>query len=233
MFIAPTTETFASMLQKLRSRCKLHPTLGDTPALADILSEANEFVYRQLDNGYPWQSTLTIVANEARYPLITDDGLPVERGAVQQLWIADTTTSRIPMAQGITHAMRADQALRDLPTRWDTSMTDGEMTLEVWAIPDQQYTLHIDHNRALARFSSPTDKPSAPARLVLSYAIAMGKAHLGQQDADAAGKAFQSMLSDERDMQRENRRFLPPTACQPGDPRVVRAADGTFHQRSY
>jgi hypothetical protein len=226
----PATLTYADMLQKLRVRCKLHATLGNQPALEDILTEANEYVFDQLHDSRPWRSTLSLSANTAEYPFITDEGLTVARGSVREVWIEQGDTCRVPLPQGISHVQRGDTALRAIPECYDTTMRggssdEGEFTLEVWPTPDQAYTLHIEHERILSRFSSSTDKPSAPARLVLSYAIAMGKAHLGQPDADITGQAFRNMLSIEREKQREGRRFLPPTTERRG-PRVVRTATG-------
>jgi hypothetical protein len=218
----PSDLTFADMLAKLRSRCKLHATIGATPALEDILQEAHEYVFRELDNGLPWQSTFTLSADEALYPFITDQGLKVARGSVQSVWIEQGDSFRVPLSQGISHAQRAMPTV-SIPQRYDTQMTGGrndagEFQLEVWPTPDQTYTLHIDHNRVMGRFEQSTDKPSAPARLVLAYATAMGKAHYGLADAEVAGKAFRTMLADERDRQRENRRFIPPGECRDAPP---------------
>ncbi len=227
----PSTKTFADMLAELRSRCKLNATIGSTPALESILTEANDYVFGELDDGLPWRSTLSVYANQAEYaPFITDEGIRVARGSVQSVWIEQGDSSRVLLPQGISHAQRADTALRSIPERYDTTMRggtsdQGEFTLEVWPTPDQTYTLHIDHNRILSRFSATTDKPCAPYRLVLGYAVAMGKAHLGQPDADTAGQAFKTMLSAERQRQRENRRFIPPTSERRG-PRVVSTANG-------
>jgi hypothetical protein len=226
----PAELTYADMLQKLRTRCKLHATIGNAPALEDILTEANEYVFDQLDDSRPWRSTLSVYADQAEYQFITDEGLQVARGSVREVWVEQGDACRVPLSQGISHAQRADTEQRSLPERYDTTMRGGssdagEFTLEVWPTPDQTYTLHIEHNRILSRFSESTDKPSAPARLVLAYAIAMGKAHLGQPDADISGQSFRNMLSAERDKQRENRRFIPPTSEHRG-PRVVRTATG-------
>lgn len=226
----PAEQTFAGMLQKLRSRVKLNATLGSTPALEDILTEANEYVFDQLDNGLPWRSTLTVSANVAEYPFLTDEGLTIARGSVQSVWIEQGDTCRVPLPQGISHAQRADTEIRAIPERYDTTMTggsndQGEFTLEVWPTPDQAYTLHIEHNRILSRFSAAADKPCAPYRLVLGYAIALGKAHYQQPDAELAGQAFRTLLNSERAKQRENRRFLPPTS-QSRHPQVVSTAGG-------
>jgi hypothetical protein len=226
----PTTLDFAAMLQRLRTRVKLHPTLGSAPALEDILTEANEFVFRQLDNGLPWQSTITLAADTALYPFITDAGLPVARGSVQSVWVEQGDSIRVPLPQGISHAQRALTDLRDIPCAFDTTMTDasaqGVFTLEVWPTPDQAYTLRVDHNRVLARFEQSTDTPSAPQRLVLAYAIAIGKAHHQNPDAEAAGQTFRTMLADEKYRQRENRRFIPDTGASARGPQVVRTAGG-------
>lgn len=221
----PAEMTFATMLQELRSRLKLHATLGSTPALESILTEANEYVFGELDNGLPYQSTLTLAANTPTYPFETDEGLPVARGSVQSVWIEQGDSCRVPLPQGIQHAQRAMSDLRAIPERYDTLLQDDEWTLEVWPTPDQAYTLHIDHNRVLARFSQGTDTPSAPARLVLGYALAMGKAHYGHKDADIAGTSFKTMLLREKERQRENRRFIPPTSERRG-PQVISTANG-------
>lgn len=222
----PAAQTRASMLQTLRTRCGLHATLGAASALEDILTEANEYVYQQLDDGLPWRSTLTLLANTAEYEFLTDDEVPIARGSVQSIWIEQGDSVRVPLTPGITHAMRADQDLRDIPSAWDTKMVGDVWTLEVWSTPDQSYVLHVDHNRVLTRFSEATDKPSAPYRLVLGYAIAMGKAHYGKPDAETAGQAFKTMLSKEKFKQKENRRFVPPSADVLTHPRVVSTASG-------
>lgn len=221
----PTAKTFTTMLQELRSRLKLHATLGTTPALNSILTEANEYVFGELDDGLPYQSTLTLAANTPTYPFETDEGLPVARGSVHSVWIEQGDSCRVPLPQGITHAHRADAALRSIPQRYDTLLVDDEFTLEVWPTPDQAYVLHVDHNRVLTRFEQGADKPSAPARLVLAYAIATGKAHYGQPDANIAGQAFKTMLTNEKERQRENRRFLP-ALTQRRTPQVVVTANG-------
>lgn len=226
----PTELTYGAMLQKLRSRCKLNATLGSTPALEDILQEAHEYVFNELDDSRPWRSTLTLSADVSEYPFVTDAGLQVARGSVREVWIEQGDSCRTPLPQGISHAQRAFTDLRTIPERYDTTMTGGtddagEFTLEVWPTPDQAYTLYIDHDRILSRFEQTADKPSAPARLVLQYAIAMGKAHYGLADADVAGKAFQTMLRTERDNQRENRRFIP-SGNESRGPQVIRTATG-------
>jgi hypothetical protein len=223
----PPVKTYADMLAELRSRCGLHASLGNTPALESILTEANDYVFEQLDDGLPWRSQLTLEAGQAEYyPFISDEGAMIARGSVQSVWIEQGDSSRVPLPQGIPHSLRADHSIRAIPQRYDTSMTDDEFTLEVWPTPDAAYLLHIDHNRILSRFSQPADKPCAPYRLVMGYAIAMGKAHYGKPDAETAGQAFKTMLRNERDKQRERRRFIPPTADMSSAARVVRTAGG-------
>lgn len=225
ILVLPPAKTFGSMLSELRSRVKLHATLGSTPALESILTEANDYVFEQLDNGLPWKSTLTLAANANEYPFYTDEGVPIARGSVQTVWIEQGDSIRVPLPQGISHAHRADAALRSIPECYDTSMTNDEFTLEVWPTPDKTYRLHVDHNRILTRFTLTADKPSAPYRLVLGYAIAMAKAHFSQPDANTAGEAFKTLLSREKEKQRENRRFIPGTGDRRG-PQVVRTANG-------
>lgn len=226
-------KNYGEMLQTVRVRCGLHATVGSAPALEDILTEAHEFVYGELDNdGYPVTSTLTLVANTATYPSVSDDAVQIARGSIEAIWVERGNTERDELPQGINHAMRADTAMRSIPEAWDAQYRgadQGVWTLELWPTPDQTYTLYIDHQRVLTRFSDPADYPSAPYRLVLGYAIALGKAHYSKADAETAGQAFQKMLYKEKVRQKENRRFLPPTSFEPARPRVI-ATTGGFRQ---
>lgn len=224
----PTPKTYAQLLQVLRSRCGLHATIGSAPALVDILTEAHEYVYEQLDDGYPVTSTLSLVANTPTYPSVSDDTVPIARGSIQTLWIEQGSTERHELPQGITHAMRAETGMRAIPEAWDSRFAgtdDLVWTLEFWPTPDQAYTVYIDHQRVLTRFSENADLPAVDGRLVLSYAIAMGKAHYSKPDAEVAGQAFKTMLYSAKVAAKENRRFIPPAARQPR-PRVVATAGG-------
>ncbi len=231
MSTLPPVQTFATMLQTLRSRCGLNATIGSTPALNDILTGANDYVFEQLEQGLPMTSVITLAANTPEYPWVSDEGETIARGSVQSVWIEQGDTERVPLLQGIHHAMRAEQDLRTIPERFDSRFVDGEWSMEVWPVPDQPYRVFIDHNRVLTRFTQPTDKPSAPARLVLEYAVAMGKAHYGKADADAVGQSFRTMLYKQKLKEKENRRFVPPSAACPSRPRVVATANG-FRQVS-
>lgn len=227
----PTAKTYAQMMQVLRVRCKLHATIGAAPALNDILTEAHEYVYQQLDDGYPVTSTLSLLANTPTYPSTSDDGVPIARGSIKTLWIEQGSTERHELPQGITHAMRAETGMRAIPEAWDTQYAgtdDAVWTMEFWPTPDQAYTVYIDHQRVLTRFSEDADLPAVDGRLVLAYAIAMGKAHYGNPDAEVAGQAFKTMLYSAKVEAKESRRFLPPSMRQ-RQARVV-STPGGFKQ---
>lgn len=233
MTIATTpVQTFGAMLQLLRVRCGLHATIGATPALSDILTEAHEYVYEQLDDGFPITDTITLAPNVATYPWVADvDSVPIARGSVQEVWIEQGSQDRVPLLQGISHAQRAFTDMRAIPQHYDSRWVGDPAvwTLEVWPTPDQAYTVYVDHTRVLTKFNDTADVPSAPYRLVLMYAIAMGKAHYKRSDAEVAGQAFKVSLSKAKYQQKENRRFVPPTAYGERRPRVVGTA-GNFRQ---
>lgn len=225
----PTLQTYGDMLKTLRVRCGQHATVGQASALEDILTEAHEYVYGEMDDGYPVTSTLTLAANTNTYPSISDGSVPIARGSIKTLWIERGSQERHELPQGINHAMRAYVDLRSIPEAWDSQYRgadDAVWTLEVWPTPDQAYPLYIDHQRVLTRFSDPADYPSVDYRLVLGYAIAMGKAHYGKPDANTVGEAFKKTLYTAKALQKENRRFLPPTAYTYAGPRVVATANG-------
>lgn len=224
----PTPKTYAQLLAVLRVRCGINATVGSAPALEDILTEAHEYVFQQLDDGYPVTSTLTLVANTPTYPSVSDDGVSIARGSIQTVWIEQGSQERHELPQGITHAERAQSDIRSTPEKWDTRFAgtdDGVWTMEFWPTADQAYTVYIDHQRVLTRFSESVDLPSVDGRLVLGYAIAMGKAHYSKPDAEVAGQAFKTMLYQEKLLNKENKRFVPPGIRQP-QARVVATAGG-------
>jgi hypothetical protein len=225
-------QNYGTMLQTLRARCGLHATIGQAPALNDILTEAHEYVYQQLDDGYPVISTMSLVANTEIYPFMGDDAVPIARGSVQEIWIVQGNTDRQPLSQGINHSDRADPSLRDIPCKWDSRFVNEVWSMEVWPTPDQAYLLYVDNHRILTKFNDAADMPSVNYRLVLGYAIAMGKAHYSKPDAEVAGQAFKTMLSKEKYLQKENRRFIPPDSFDSRRPRVVSTATG-FRQVGY
>ena len=225
-------QTFGSMLQLLRSRCGLHATIGATPALNDILTEAHEYVYEQLDNGFPITDTITLAANVATYEWVADiDSVPIVRGSVQEVWIEQGSQDRVPLLQGISHAQRAFTDMRAIPQRYDDRWVGDPAvwTLEVWPTPDQAYTVYVDHDRVLTKFNADADVPSAPYRLVMQYATAMGKAHYKRADAEVAGQAFKVSLGQAKYRQKERRRFVPDTAFRQRRPRIVGTA-GNYRQ---
>lgn len=229
----PTPKTYAELLAVLRSRCGLHASIGAAPALVDILTEAHEYVYGELDDGYPVTSTKTLVANTPTYTAVSDDAVAIARGSIQTLWIEQGSTERHELPQGINHAMRADTAMRSIPEAWDTQFAgtdDAVWTMEFWPTPDAAYTVYIEHQRVLTRFSADADLPSVDGRLVLGYAIALGKAHYTKPDAKVVGEAFAKMLYKAKVRQKENRRFIPPSAARDARPRVIAKAGGGFTQ---
>lgn len=229
----PSSKNRGQMLETLRVRLKLHKTLGVTDALSDILTESHEYVYGELDNGVPQESTLTVSPNASQYEFVTDEGVQVARGSVQEVWVGQGSTSRLPLSQGITHAMRSLNQTGE-PSHYDTVIqrTDAgdEQMFEVWPIPSDVYTIYIKHNRTMTRFENATDKPSAPYRLVLLYAIAVGKAHYQQPDAQAAMTSFNQMLSREKFRQKEEKRYFTGVENTARKPYVVKNANGTFSQ---
>lgn len=234
--VYPSAQTFATMMVELRIRCKVHPTVGDALALEYILRGANEYIYGELTSGLPTESTITLSPASNKYPFESDQGVKIARGSVHEVWAAQGGTYRSPLSQGITHAMRSLVQSGE-PTHYDTTM-DGEecgddtaYTLEVWPTPSNATILYVKHNRVLMRFEKPTDKPSAPYRLVMDYAIALGKAHYQQPDAPAVMEAFNNKMRKVKFEQLENLRFIPAKE-QERTPHIVQTANG-FSQVYY
>ena len=206
--VPPATQTRATMLQTLRTRCGLHATLGAASALEDILTEANEYVYQQLDDGLPWQSTLTLTANIAECEFITDDGVPDCQGQRAVDLAEQGEADRVPLIPGINHAMRPTPPSA---TSRPTGTASWSTPSGPWRYGQRRMGLRVPRRpqpgaRAL-RDHRPAERPY---RLVPIHAIAR-QAHYGKADADTAGQAFKTMLSKEKFKQKENRRFLLPS----------------------
>jgi hypothetical protein len=231
MITTPSAQNFGTMLEKLRLRLKLHPTVGTADVLKDLLTQANEYVYGELEQGIPYESQITAYPNTQSMCFETDDGMQVAAGSVLDVWAGQGSQLREPLTQGITHGMRSLQET-GYPTHYDTHYERNQSTdvymLELWPVPNGTYTIYVRHNRMLARFEQPSDKPSAPYRLVLEKAIVTAKAHYQQPDAQVAQQDFMRMLNKEKFNRLENRRFVPAQTNGMRQPQLIAAGNGQF-----
>lgn len=99
-----------------------------------------------------------------------------------------------------------------------------DVTLEVWPVPDQAYTMRLWYKKLVADMSAEADTCLVPERLVLAYAVLAAYRQLagskeGSQYAQLVPQAAQEYAdlmktAVEQDMQKLS---LPTTVIEPGD----------------
>lgn len=201
----------------------------NSPIMTSFLQEAHDFVYQELAPASERAKAVILLKKDQALYDWNDDGLkiPIEPGYVQKVWLRRTPSDRYEMRQGITEYDRQlDATLRQWPEKYDHLF--GQ--IEVWPIPDQSYEMVVEYLTGKPRFSQPTDRPGVPDRLVLLYAIALGKAHYRHPDASTVAGSFQTLMRAEKFKQHEGRRYFA-AVHEPTEPQVVRTAEGGYQLR--
>lgn len=98
----------------------------------------------------------------------------------------------------------------DDPYRYDIryNPTTGKTQIELWPKPDAVYQWKIEGRLQIGTFVADTDRASFDSRLILLYAIAMGKAHLKRPDAQIAMDAWNLRLKQLQGNQHGTKRYL-------------------------
>ena len=190
------------------------------PYLDDILDEAQEVIFRLLPDEKKFREwTFTTGANQRWYDIPADcdiDRIRKVSAYYNQSWIE--------MARGIEieHDAWRDQ-INYFPTRYDIRYNPdtGRTQIEIWPVPQSgtSYTFKIEGHMQLAPFVKDEDRASIDDRLIIQYAVAYGKAHLGRPDAEDAMAALNARLGQLKAEQHGERVYLREN---PG--RVRRAA---------
>lgn len=197
--------------------------------MTSFLQEAHDYVYEEIKPASERAKAVIEIKKDVHvYDWNNDQlGQVIEPGYVQKIWVRRTPSDRYELRQGITEYDRQlDPGLRQWPEKYDHLY--GQ--IELWPIPDQAYEMVIEYLTGKPRFVQPTDRPGVPDRLVLQYAIALGKAHYRHPDAATVAGSFQTMLRNEKVKQHENRRYFAVTHDQ-NEPQVVRTGDGGYQLR--
>ncbi|AZY49594.1 hypothetical protein C0J09_10935 [Bordetella avium] len=151
------------------------------------------------------------------------DDVDIDPGWVGSVWVQAGDTHRDLLVQGITERQRESTSSRGLPERYDT--LSGQ--LEVWPTPSEACDLIINYTLNETRLEQDQDRPSVPWRLLLAYAVSVGKAHYRHPDAQVAGQMFTQLLAAYTGRQHENRRYVAHRGI-PASAGVVMTSDGRF-----
>lgn len=232
--IFESTKTMGTLLTELKARLGF-VTAGSASRINDqimrsFLQEANDFCYEALDRPLLKRTaTIHLLEGSKYYDFHNDDeDDAIDPGKIKRMWIADGD-ERYLLGFGIDEGLRVTNLDGGIPEKWDAY--DGQ--IELWPVPDSDdYDLVIEYEGFKRRFEQDNDVPSAPARLVMLYALAQAKAHYRQPDYQAAASAFDRAFKQEQG----NRIFNTHTSMMKAERRgwfVERGADGQDRARFY
>jgi len=155
------------------------------PAADSFLRRAQEFLYwhydfNELDKEYDW----TLNSGQTKYDW-PDDMDPrqatIFRVKENEEWFA--------LKEGIEYYHDTYLNAYTYPVRYDR-----KEQLEIYPVPDKQYTLRCDYYVRLGRFTQDNDRVTIDDYLVLTYALAKAKAHYKHADAKSYVDDVSAML---------------------------------------
>lgn len=117
-----------------------------------------------------------------------------------------------PMTEGIDWMMRSDDT-QFMPQRYERFAQ-----MEVWPVPDTQYTIRRYYVRSPDRFTQDNDRASIDDGLILLHAITNAKQHYQQKDGANYATQLNAMLIRLKGRSRSaavSRRSSPPVPPRP------------------
>jgi hypothetical protein len=195
------------------------------PVADDLLEEAQEqlfVVFRDQKRIRTWDDTLGVSQRWIDIPATCD----VEKITGVYAWVNEMW---LPLTPGIDYS---DDTVYDdtvsHPQKYDIryNPTTSKTQFEIWPKSDQSYTIRVEGQMQMAAFVADGDRASFDHRLILLYAIAYGKAHLGKADAKSAMDAWTIRLRTLKADQHGLTRYIRqnprnPETPTPAQPRVV------------
>ena len=125
----------------------------------------------------------------------------VERDAEQDLAV---NVDALP-ANTWTEALHGpDKSERGIPATYQRAAQH----LLLWPVSDRPYAIKLVYQAYPSRFSADTDRSTLPDELVLSRAIADGKAHYNHADVGRYDQEFQTLLMRLRAAEHGQRRYV-------------------------
>ena len=95
----------------------------------------------------------------------------------------------VPMEEGITWEMRSDDT-QDQPRRYERYAQ-----MEVWPVPEKQYTIRRYYVASPGRFTQDNDRASLDDGLIFLHAVTNAKLHYKQADGEAYANQLNAMLT--------------------------------------
>ena len=181
-----------------------------TSLFNSILARAQNWLYW----AYDWENlrrTWTInplTIGTAAYAYPTSGGETPEPRKVVDLSVNDGSGNVTGLRQGVSPSLRSSTTANALPSRyWRTNQ------LNLWPAPDKiTYTIYVDGYKMLAAFAADSDTSTLDDEPIMELAIALGKFHYGQADAQAYLQIVNTLIGKLNDRDGVTGRVQPITS---------------------
>lgn len=188
----------SALRTELRARLGLSAvadTSGPSQAILNsILARAQDWLYWS----YGWENLrrvwpitpLVIGTSGYAFPTNGSNEIPEPRKIVD-VSVNDGTGKVTSLRQGVSPSMKNGTTSNGLPTRYWRSNQ-----LNTYPAPDKTtYTLYLDGYKQLAAFAADADLSTIDDEPLIDLAIALGKFHYGQADAQAYLQILNALIS--------------------------------------
>lgn len=158
-----------------------------------------------------WSITISKWVNRYEWPTVEDDseipgvGNTVEPRRLISVSIQDDTRRYGALREGITPGMY-DSLFTNTGTPTHYARTKK---IEFWRMPDKVYIGKLDGYCKLRPFAADTDETTIDDELVFMLALANGKAHYRQPDAEVYAQEMNSLLRRLKGYDHGGRRYIP------------------------
>lgn len=197
-----------------------NPPPGMGILVDSFLQSAQRLLYRKYkalhtERIFTWQMTV----GEQFYGLrnnLDDCSKKLEPSKIRGAWVGDMNGAWIPLTRGINPSLYTSASYNGLPTRFEV-----RQMIEVFPAPDVAYTLRVQGDFGLLRFTENTDICTLDSEAVFLWALANAKNHYGQQDAKDVAAQANTLIGDLTAGTHGGRRYVPGEAAPCVPPRPV------------
>lgn len=226
-----TAETTYDDLETLQNRMMIrlgfaaqvdNPPPGMIALITEFLQSAQNYLFRRytalnMRRFFRWK----LVPGQRFYSLADNDEDPMcafmidPTKTIEWAGMQDSRNVWYPMVEGI------DPQLYTMVSKpWRPARYEIRQGLEVYPAPDQTYWLWLKGSFGLQSFVNPTDQTTLDSELVFLWALANGKAHYGQPDAQQIAAQANTFRKDLIAGTHGTKRYIPgalnvPPAVRP------------------
>lgn len=160
------------------------------PMADDLLEEAQEQLFQAFTDEHGVREWDLVTSAGQRWYDIPDT---CDIDQIEGMWAQKDGVEWVPMFRGVNagHDSHYEDTY-DYPQRFDLEYNPAtsKVQIEIWPKADAAYAMRLKGPMVLRPFVQDGHRASFDSRLILLYAIAYGKAHLGKADAKVAMDAW-------------------------------------------